>query len=314
MPDHSTSGAPEATGRGWPRAAGLFGVTLAVSVVQPTVLVAFPFLALAMVKGTGKPGVFFVAALAAIVTFGGAREGVWYFERGWGMLLGGWFAALSLRWPTARFSSRALGAVAGSLAAAAGLLAVRANAWQTVDWALTDRMKAGVGTAMQLVSVVREGDPLSPAVVAAVYQAVEAQAAIFPAMLAIASLAGLGVAWWIYVRLTVGSDQGLGPLKDFRFNDHLVWVLIGGLVLLVMRWGEAEARIGANVVVFMGLLYAFRGAAVVMFLSSGLSVLGYLLVVFGLIIVPPAVLGAAMLIGIGDTWLDIRSRSQAAAT
>ena len=287
---------------------------MAVSVVQPSLLIAFPFMALAVFMGAGKPGVFFAAALAVFVTLGGAREGLWYVERGWAVLVAGWFAALSLYRPTASFSSRALGAVAGSAAAAAGMLMLRAGAWQTVDWAFTDRMQGSVATAMQLMSVVREGEPLSPSVVATVYQAVEWQAAVFPAMLAIASMAGLGVAWWVYVRLTAGSDQGVGPLKDFRFNDHLVWVFIGGLVLLVMTWGDAQARIGANAVVFMGLLYALRGAAVVMFLSSGLSAFGYALVAVGLVFVPPVVLGAAMLVGIGDTWLDIRSKSEAAAT
>jgi len=300
--DNPTASAPVSTGRGWPRAAALFGVTLAVSVVQPSVLVAMPLLALAIVKGAGKPGLFFVGALCALVALGGAREGLWYVERGWGILLAGWFAAASLRWPKTPFSSRALGAVAGSLVSAAGLLAVRTGAWQTVDWAFADRMRASVGTATQLLTVLREGESLSPALMATVYEAVEAQAAVFPAVLAIASMAGLGVAWWVYVRLTAGSDQGLGPLKDFRFNDHLVWIFIGGLVLLVMRWGDVEARIGANAV------------AVVMFLSSGLSVFGYLLVGFGLVFVPPAVLGAAMLVGIGDTWLDIRTRSRTVAT
>lgn len=314
MSDNPTASAPVSTGRGWPRAAALFAVTLAVSVVQPSVLVALPLLALAVVKGAGKPGLFFAGALAAVLAFGGAREGLWYVERGWGMLLAGWFAAASLRWPKTPVSSRALGAVACALVSAAGLFAVRTGSWQTVDWAFTDRMRASVGTAMQLLTVLREGESLSPAVMATVYEAVEAQAAVFPAMLAIASMAGLSVAWWVYVRLTAGSDQGVGPMKDFRFNDHLVWIFIGGLVLLVLRWGDAEARIGANAVVFMGLLYALRGAAVVMFLSSGLSVFGYLLVGFGLVFVPPAVLGAAMLVGIGDTWLDIRGRSRTVAT
>lgn len=311
--DH-TATVPDSPGRGWPRAAALFGVTLVVSVVQPSLLIAFPFLALAIFMGAGKPGVFIAAAVAVLLTLGGAREGIWYLERGWAMLVAGWFAALSLYKPTARFSSRALGAVAGAAAAAAGLFTLRAGAWQTVDWAFTDRIQGSVATAMQVMSVLRDGETLSPTLVATVYEAVDAQASVFPAMLAIASMAGLGVAWWVYVRLTEGSDQGVGPLRDFRFNDHLVWVFIGGLMLLMMTWGDAQARIGANAVVFMGLLYALRGAAVVMFLSSGLSVVGYVLVVFGLVFLPPVVLGAAMLVGIGDTWLDIRSRSEAAAT
>jgi hypothetical protein len=113
----------------------------------------------------------------------------------------------------------------------------------------------------------------------------------------------------VYVRLSSGSDQGVGPLRDFRFNDHLVWVFITGLVLVLPRWGEALARVGANAVVFMGLLYAVRGAAVIMFLSGGLSLLGYVLLVFGLLFVSPLVLMGALVIGLGDTWLDVRSKA-----
>jgi hypothetical protein len=46
-----------------------------------------------------------------------------------------------------------------------------------------------------------------------------------------------------------------------------------------------------------------------MFLSGGLSVAAYVLLAMGLLLAAPAVLGAAILIGIGDTWLDVRSRT-----
>jgi hypothetical protein len=122
-------------------------------------------------------------------------------------------------------------------------------------------------------------------------------------------MAALGVAWWAYVRLSSGSDQGVGPLREFRFNDHLVWVFITGLLLILPRWGDLVVRVGANAVVFMGALYAVRGGAVILFLSGGLSLLGYVLLVFGLLFVPPLVLMGALVIGLGDTWLDVRSKA-----
>ena len=131
---------------------------------------------------------------------------------------------------------------------------------------------------------------------------------VFPALLGLSSMAALGVAWWVYVRLSSGSDQGVGPLRDFRFNDHLVWVFIAGVVLLLTPWEDILARVGANTVVFMGALYALRGAAVILFLSGGLSLFGYVMLIFGLIFLPPLVLTGAMVIGIGDTWLDVRRR------
>lgn len=300
---------PARQSRGWPRALALFGVTLATSVVQPSILMAVPFLALGLTMGIRRAGVFALALLALLLAVTGPRDGVWYVERGWALLAGGCFAALTLRRPSASFSGRALGAVATAAVMAGGFLAIRSGAWSSVHWAIQDRLAEGVSNAMEAWRLIRGGEALPPALVSAVYRTVEAQVAVFPALLGIASMSGLGVAWWLYVRLSSGDDQGLRPLRDFRFNDHLVWLFIGGLVLMVVRWGESFAGVGANTVVFMGALYALRGAAVIMFLSGGLSLLGYVLVALGLVFVPPLVLMGAMVVGIGDTWLDVRSRA-----
>jgi hypothetical protein len=126
-------------------------------------------------------------------------------------------------------------------------------------------------------------------------------------------MASLAVAWWARTRLLGEGDQGLGPLRHFRFNDHLVWLLVAGLLLLVVQWGDALVRLGSNTVVFMGALYALRGAAVFMFVSGGLSLIGYATFFVGLVLAAPVVLGVAMVIGIGDTWLDIRARAREGA-
>jgi hypothetical protein len=116
------------------------------------------------------------------------------------------------------------------------------------------------------------------------------------------------VAWWARGRLLGDRARGLSPLKDFRFNDHLVWVLVLGLLMLVLQLG-GTARLGSNALVLIGALYALRGAAVFLFVSGGMSLLGYVAFVLLLVLVPPVMLGTAALIGIGDTWLDLRSRT-----
>jgi hypothetical protein len=228
-------------------------------------------------------------------------------------MAGGCFAALTLRRPNASFSGRALAALAVGAGATGLFLGLRSGAWASVRWAVRDRMIDGVSTAIEAWRLVRGGEAVPPALVSAVYRTVELQTAVFPALVGIASMAGLGVAWWLYVRLSSGSDQGLRPVRDFRFNDHLVWLFIGGLVLLVIRWGDALASVGANAVVFMGALYALRGAGVIMFLSGGLSLFGYVLFGLGLLFVPPLVLVGALVVGIGDTWLDVRSKAGSVA-
>lgn len=296
--------------RGWPRAALLLGIALATGVVSPPILVAVPFLMLGFVLGMRRLGVLAGCLLAVVVVMAGeGRDALWYVERGWAVLAGGWFAGLTLRRPDATFSGRALGAVAGAAAVAVGALALRTDGWSTVEWVIQERVAQGISSAMEAIRLMRGGQALPPALMTAVEETVRTQVRVFPALLGISSMAALGVAWWVYVRLASGNAQGVGPLRDFRFNDHLVWVFIAGLLLLVTRWEDVLARVGANAVVFMGALYAVRGAAVILFLSGGLSLFGYVMLAFGLIFLPPLVLTGAMVIGIGDTWLDVRRRT-----
>jgi hypothetical protein len=176
-----------------------------------------------------------------------------------------------------------------------------------LDAAISGEVRASSDQALGTLTTLG-GEPPSDAVVAAMQQLAETQASVFPALIAIASMAALGVAWWIRTRLVGEGDQGLAPLREFRFNDHLVWLFIAGLLLIFAQWGEALVRLGSNAIVFMAALYMLRGAAVFVFLSGGMSLLGYLTVVIGLIVAAPVLMTMAVLIGVGDTWLDIRSR------
>jgi hypothetical protein len=296
-------------GRGWPRAAALLGVVLATptSIVHPAVLIAVPLLVLLGAHGLRgvAPMVGFV--LATVVVAAGSRDGIWYAERAWAVLIGGGFLALTMAAPRWSISSRALVAVAASLAIAAGILALRTDAWAAIDSAVSVGARVSVEETIARLSALT-GEAPAPQWVTVLERAAETQAALFPAMIAIASMSALAVAWWIRTRLVGEGDQGLAPLREFRFNDHLVWLLIAGLLLLFVQWGEAFARLGSNALVFMAALYVLRGAAVFVFLSGGLSVLGYALMLVGLLVAAPVFVSMAMLIGVGDTWLDLRSR------
>lgn len=300
-----------ATERSWPRVAGLVLVLLALSVMEPAVLVGVPYILLVVALPARRLPALLVAVLAVLVVLGpGVRDGFWHVERGWGVLLAGWFLALTVRWPDRGFSTRALGAVAGSTAIVGAWVWARPGSWDMLDWLVSERIRGGVATALEAVRVLRGEEGVSQALVMTVYQAADVQAEVFPAMVALASMAGLGVAWWLYARLGHGDGNGLGPAREFRFNDHLVWLFIGGLLLLVLGAGEGWSRVGSNAVLFMGALYALRGAAVVMFFYGGVSLFGGTLLALGLLFVAPVILGGAMVIGLGDTWLDLRERAR----
>jgi hypothetical protein len=264
-------------------------------------------------SGLRSVRVAFVAGVATVIVASGARDGVWFAERAWAVLVGGAFLGLTMLAPGWAVSSRALGAVLGAVIVSAGVLAFRADAWAALDTAIADSVRAGIDTTVLAMSSLRGGEALSPALTTALYDMADAQAAVSPALIGLGSLAALGVAWWARTRLVDEGDQGLGPLRSFRFNDQLVWVFVAGLLLLVVQWGDSLARVGSNAVVFMAALYALRGAAVFVFVSGGLSLFGYVTFVVGLVLAAPILLGMAMVIGIGDTWLDIRSRIRATA-
>jgi hypothetical protein len=296
--------------RAWRGAAALLAVAVATSIVRPSVLVAVPLLVLIGMGGVRGGATFVATVLGMLVVLFGPRDGFWYAERAWALVAGGVFAACSMARPAWSLTSRALTSVGGAVLAFAGLLAVRTDAWATVDWTVSDRLMAGFATWLDALTVLRDGQAPSPALVSAIYRTVEAQASVFPALLAIETVAALGATWWLYVRIVHRTDDGLGPLARFRFNDHLVWLMIGGLALVTGWASEGVTRIGANIAVFMAALYAVRGLAVGVAVGGGLSLLGTTMIVLGMLFAAPAVIGFAVLLGVADTWLDLRERAR----
>lgn len=291
---------------GW-RAVGLALLTLALSVVHPLPLIAVPFLFLVLALPPGTWSAGFAGVLAALAVFGGVQGGSWwYLERGWAVVLGGWFAALTLWRPGSAFLGRALGAVAGTFTVAAGYFLVRPGGWTAVDALVRNRIRDGVDATLALLRSAGGEEGVSPTMASALRDTAEAQGAVFPALLGLASLAALGVAWWLHRRLGRDGKGALAPLREFRFNDHLVWVFVAGIALLLV--GGAASRVGTNAVCFMGALYAVRGIAVLVFVGGGFSFGGILLLAFATFLMAPAVAAAALLVGLGDTWFDLRGR------
>jgi hypothetical protein len=60
----------------------------------------------------------------------------------------------------------------------------------------------------------------------------------------------------------------------------------------------------------MAVLYALRGLAVLAVIGSAPGPLGLVLGVVLFVFMYPFVMAAAFLVGLSDTWLDIRSRRQ----
>ena len=249
-------------------------------------------------------------AMGLVVALAGVtRSGLWYVERGWTIILGGSFAALTLRRPEQPFLPRALVAVAISVGGAWAALGLSPRRWAIIEEMVANRLRDGVGTSLEAMRVLRDGAPLPETVVSAVFRVAEWQSNLFPAMLALSSLAALGVAWWLYARLVHRSGEGLGPLSELRFNDQMVWMLVLGTVLFLLQPDDPLGRAGLNLLVFSGALYAVRGAGVMVSLTRRVSAFGWVMLALAFLLLAPFLLVAALLIGLGDTWLDIRARA-----
>jgi hypothetical protein len=134
-------------------------------------------------------------------------------------------------------------------------------------------------------------------------------AKLFPALLLIAAVAGLRLAWAWYHRV---SARPLGapppPFAAFRFNDQFVW---GGVVALGLRLfptPDPWPAVGSNLLLLWTALSATRGLAVLV--AGAGQVPRSLIVVLGVIsmFMMPFVVGGLILLGLADTWLDFRRR------
>ncbi|MEX2581773.1 MAG: DUF2232 domain-containing protein [Gemmatimonadota bacterium] len=301
-----------AGGRGrWSAAIGLTLAVLFLSVFDALALVLLP-LAILMVglpaertmKWVGAGVILWVIALAL------SGGGLGAVSRGWAMMLGASYLTFTIAKPEWDVTSRSLASVAVGLAAGGLGLAVTGRA---------SELDGMIRRHFETISNLSLGDlqtrmPDAQWVVdlrSATEQISALQAEMFPALLALQSVAALAlVSWWTRrLRRSESDAFELHRLRDFRFNDQLIWVLIGALILFLLPLGAAGDRIATNAAVFMVALYAVRGLAVFVFLAAGSRSIPTMVIgVIALVFLYPIAFTAALLMGLGDTWLDVRRR------
>jgi hypothetical protein len=140
-------------------------------------------------------------------------------------------------------------------------------------------------------------------------------ASFYPALLTLASMAGLRLAWSWHHRI---ARRPLGPppapFAAFKFSDQLVWGWVVGLALCLLPLPEVWQAVGANLLMVWAVLYAVRGLAV--FSAGSKRVPGLVIATLTVIamFLLPFVLGGLTLLGLVDTWLDFRRRITASTT
>ncbi len=298
--------------RGWGTAAALAVATSFLWSLHPTLLILVPLALVFVALPPRRPALVIGAALLLWFVFSGSRAGpLWYVERGWALLLAGWFIAFGALWPRRSFIVRGLASVAATMASAGLVLAASRTGASFVDAVVTERLRLAASDAITAITAVAGFERVSAQMQEAFFAAADLQVLVFPALLALGSLTGLAVAWFTFRRLGVGDAAPLRPLREFRFPDDLVWVLIAGILLLVLPLGAAAERAGTNLLAFMAALYALRGLAVLLVIAGVPGPLG--MVVGGVLVLflYPLIMATTVLVGVTDTWLDIRARRAA---
>lgn len=297
-------------GRGWLVVAVLALATATLSVVQPALLIFVPFALLVVALPPRRPMLGILAGVIGVLVFRSEPGGnaLWYFERGWALVLGAWFIVAVVVATSWSFLPRALAAVAATALTAGLLFAFGGDGFADLDMAVADQFRGGASQAVAAWTQAVGFDRVSEELRSTVYSAAELQIKLYPALLALGSLAALGVAWWAFVRLGRGGENPLLPLREFRFRDELVWLLIVGLALLLLPLNELATRAGENLLTFMAVLYALRGAAVLLVVGGVPGPLGMLVGALLFVFMYPIVMAATFVVGLSDTWLDIRAR------
>jgi hypothetical protein len=132
---------------------------------------------------------------------------------------------------------------------------------------------------------------------------------VWPAIHAVLALGGGWLAWVWYHRLASAPiGRPPAPFRVFTFADHMIWLVIVAGALTLAPIPHPWSLIAGNVVLFVLALYAGRGLAVIQTALQPAPVgLAVVLSVGGVLLLPLALL-VVTLIGLADTWLDLRRR------
>jgi len=310
--------------------------------LEQTIYLLVPALAACFLVGWWAGGRSLLAigwvALAAWMMWQrpGAPDAFHNLERGWSLLLAGSFGLACLFGERRPLFARALGALSVALFLALAMSAMGpvplSEARQTIateyvqrnqetmsriNGFISDHPKEWSG----LTSRFPQLDKMPSETESQLNTLSRFGLTVFPSLLALESLLTLALAWAIYHRLSrarIGAP--LRPLREFRFNDQLVWGLIAGLTIVFLPTLQSFRGVGSNLLLFFSALYAIRGLGVLAWFLAPGALAATLTIGFAMLWLPviqfAAVVGflllliAAFGLGLGDTWADWRRRAR----
>lgn len=207
------------------------------------------------------------------------------------------------------FLSRATAALAWSGVSAVVLSWVLngAHTWGLLAWDTVRQTSFALRTVLEA---------MSPDVVADMYGKYEPAVRFFstarPALEILWGYAALAVAWQWHVRTARHPlGPGLRPFREFRLADGAIWAVVAATIAWIVSGSLPGVRVVAvNVGLVLGVLYVFRGAAVVGAAAAIVAVPAWVqaLAVFSGLLIAPATAPGLCVLGVSDTWLEFRRR------
>jgi hypothetical protein len=102
------------------------------------------------------------------------------------------------------------------------------------------------------------------------------------------------------------------PFTQWEIPFYWVWILVGGLIMILIRVGSLP-HIGINLVLVAAVMFSVQGLAVQVSLLSRVfppwvRILFWTVAAFCF---APLLMMASALLGLGDQWLNLRNRSPA---
>jgi hypothetical protein len=287
---------------------GLLAQTLA----TPVALVALPATALLVAAGSASRRALVVGVPAAALA-------VWWLLQPGdlpdqvmraALVLTAAAFALASRRTSWTFTHRALLAVAVAALGISAAFLIFGWSWQRLHWWVGFRTGATLRLLLSAAMVASEPgapDLGRPDFDEVLNDLVQTSADLFPAALALQLLVCLALAVVVVTRLAgVRIGRPFGRLPDYRFSEHLGWLLAASLVLLIVPGLDAARPVAVNVLAVMAVLYGLRGMAVVL---SGLKAVRAGPILYGVAALAVFfVLPGTVLLGVLDAGLNLRRR------
>jgi hypothetical protein len=195
---------------------------------------------------------------------------------------------------------RAAAAAGFAMAVAAAGAAARGVSWTGLTSALQSQAEPALSMITSLMQLTGEQ-------AVDLRTSMDSLAVLFPGVTFLGAMAGgvlsVALAGTVSQRPLLAAP---GPFSQFRFNDHLIWGALATFAAVLVPHPESWNPFLWNGMLVWGGLYFARGAAGWLAVLRSWPPAPRIALFMGAIVLLPYAVVALVLLGLADTWIDIR--------